>query len=339
MGTSTPAPSGASFRLASVVVTYNRRAQLEVSLARLLAEPVDHVVVVDNGSTDGTRAWLEGLADHRLHLVLEDRNLGGAGGFEAGLRTAVATFDPDWIMVMDDDGYPESGAIAAFRDTDLAGWDAVAAAVRLPDGRICEMNRPAVNPFWNRQAFLRTLFGAGRKGFHLADPTYETDEVSTVDTASFVGLFLSRAAIQRAGYPDGRLFIYGDDVLYTLGLSRSGGRIGFFPKIRFTHDCSTFEDGERQFRPIWKTYYHYRNLLFVYRTAAGWLFWPALFLILPKWALKGRYYGCARSAYYRHLWRAVRDGLTGMNHVVAPWSDPALHAEAPGDEQEQVRAE
>ncbi|WP_374328265.1 glycosyltransferase, partial [Paracoccus pantotrophus] len=52
--------------IAAVVVTFNRLAHLEKTLARLLAEPLDHVVVVENGSTDGTREWLAGQGDPRL---------------------------------------------------------------------------------------------------------------------------------------------------------------------------------------------------------------------------------------------------------------------------------
>ena len=56
--------------------------------------------------------------------------------------------------------------------------------------------------------------------------------------SSFVGLFLSRQAIARAGYPEGGLFIYGDDLIYTLHLSKAGGKIGFLPWLRFEHDLS-----------------------------------------------------------------------------------------------------
>lgn len=301
-----------ALRLAAVIVTFNRKDKLATTLARVLEEPVDHVIVIDNGSQDGTRAWLTSLNDPRLHVELAPRNLGGAGGFAHGLRLAAEIYDPDWIVVMDDDARPEPGALAAFRAADLAPWDAVAAAVRYPDGRICEMNRPWVNPFWHRTVFFRTLWGGGRAAFHLDDDDYaETAGPQPIDGGSFVGLFLARAAIDRAGYPDARLFIYGDDVLYTLGLTEAGGRIGFLPALRFEHDCATITEG-RQIVANWKVYYHYRNLLFVYRKAAGWLFWPALLLILPKWALKARTHtGADRKVYFRYLRQAVVDGILG----------------------------
>jgi GT2 family glycosyltransferase len=294
----------------AVVVTFNRLAQIKTTLARLLEGSCDHVVVVDNGSDDGTRDWLAGQGDARLELILADKNLGGAGGFEVGMRAAVDRFDPDWLVVMDDDARPNSGTLAAFLARDHQGVDAVAAAVRYPDGRICEMNRPSFNPFRHRQVFLRTLFGAGRRGFHLADAAYQGGARS-VDAASFVGLFLSRKAVSALGYPDGRLFLYGDDVIYTLELTRRGFCLQFDPRIRFEHDCTTFKGTARIYRPLWKAYYTYRNGLILYRKASGWMFWPLLLVVVPKWIWNGRLYGANRRKYYRLLACAVVDGVRG----------------------------
>ncbi len=299
-----------SARLVAVVVTFNRLAQIKTTLGRLLEGPCDHVVVVDNGSSDGTRDWLQGCGDARLELILAPKNLGGAGGFEVGMRAAVDRFDPNWLVVMDDDARPQSGALKAFLARDIQGVDALAAAVRYPDGRICEMNRPSLNPFRHPRVFLRTLFGAGRQGFHLADAAYE-GQARSVDAASFVGLFLSRRAVNALGYPDGRLFLYGDDVIYTLELTRRGLSLQFDPRIRFEHDCSTFEGRVRVYKPLWKVYYTYRNGLILYHKAAGWLFWPLLLVVVPKWLWNGRLYGTNRRKYFGLLARAVIDGVRG----------------------------
>jgi GT2 family glycosyltransferase len=303
----------ASLRLAAVVVTYNRRDQIVATVTRLLEGPLDHLVVIDNGSDVGSRDWLAAQDDPRLTLILPETNLGGAGGFEAGLRAAVARHDPDWLLLVDDDARPEPGALAAFRAAvgagALAGWDGVAGAVRYPDGRICEMNRPVLNPFWHPRIFLRTFAGGGRAAFHLGEADFALAGPIPVDGASFVGLFLSRRALQMAGYPEGGLFLYAEDGLYTLGLTRAGGRIGFFPDLGFEHDCSTFAGAPGRFTPLWKAYYYHRNLLLLYRMAAGWLFWPSLAVVVPKWLLKAQHQGPDRGRYLRLLGLALSDGL------------------------------
>lgn len=305
-----PAPSAPS--IAALVVTHQRLAQLQVTVARLLAEPLDRVLVFDNGSTDGTGAWLAGLDDPRLQVITNAENLGGAGGFARGMRHLAEGMDPDWLVVMDDDGRPVPGAIARFRAAVAAGldWDAVGAAVLTPKGGVCEMNRPYRNPFWHGAEFLRTLTG-GRRGFHLTDAAYAEDAPPVaVDMSSFVGLFVSRAAIARAGYPDERLFIYGDDQLYTLQMRRKGLGIGFLPQIRFEHDTGSIQSGRLVLRPMWKVYYMYRNALIAYRVAAGPWFWPLLPVLAVKWRGHAGRYGADGPRYRRILRRAFRDGLT-----------------------------
>ena len=309
------ASKGGQGKLAAVVVTYNRLDQLKQTIARLLDSPqaeLSAIVVVDNASDDGSADWLAMQSDPRLDVLRNTANSGGAGGFEAGLRRAMTKHDPDWIVVMDDDGRPAPGALADFHSLDLIGWDAVAAAVYFPNGEICEMNRPSRNPFWHRRVFLQSVLRmGGRDAFHLAPADYTAGRPRRVDITSFVGLFLSRDAIARAGYPDGRLFVYGDDGIYTLGLSATGGRIAFEPRVAFEHDCSTFAGQRGRFRPLWKVYYYHRNLLLLYRAAAGWLFWPLLVVVIPKWLAKTRHHKGDRLLYLRLLAQALRDGLTG----------------------------
>lgn len=306
-----PARHCENLRIAAIVVTHNRREQLQVTLERLLAEPLDHVLVFDNASDDGTAQWLQGLADPRLQICRSDRNLGGAGGFARALEQVTRDVDPDWVVLMDDDGRPAPGSIASFRAMDCSNWDALGAAVVTPTGEICEMNRPYRNPFWRLPEFLRTMSGQGRRGFHLGDAAYRPDAPRIeVDMSSFVGLFLSRKAWQRAGLPDGRLFIYGDDQLYTLTMRRQGLRIGFAPEIRFEHDTQA-RQGERGvvLRPLWKVYYMYRNALIAYRVAAGPWFWPLVPLLVVKWRRKARDYGADAPEFRRLLRLALRDGL------------------------------
>jgi GT2 family glycosyltransferase len=320
-------------RLVAVVVTHDRLTQLRATLTRLLASPPDHLaalVVVDNASTDGTADYLAGLIDPRLDVLRLDTNTGGAGGFAAGIARARDRHDPDWTLVMDDDARPSPDALARFHALEHGDWDALAAAVFLPDGRIAPMNIPSCNPFADRRVFWRTLL-RGRRGFHLSPDAFAPDAPARrIDGASFVGLFLSRRAVALAGLPDPGLFLYGDDTLYTLTLSARGGRIGFVPALRFEHDCHSLGCGGH-IRPLWRLYYYHRNLLLVYRAAAGAFFWPALLLIVPKWLWSAARHPEGGRRALRLMARALRDGLlrrTGVTHTtVRHWADPITRSE------------
>lgn len=296
-------------KIVAVVVTLNRLGQIRRTIAALLASPINQIVVVDNGSDDGTRDWLLALDEPRITVEFASSNLGGAGGFARGIETAQSQFDPDWMLLMDDDARPADGAIEAFRRLDLAGWDAIASAVYYPGGAICEMNRPSRNPFWSLRAFKGAIF-KGRKGFHVDDVAFQAGQITEIDVGSFVGYFVSREAVRRAGLPDGRLFIYGDDVLYSLSIRRAGARIGFASDVAFEHDCGTraTHDGKRV-QPLWKAYYLIRNKIIVYRNVAGPFFWLLLPGLLASWHLKAKNYGSDTDGFKRLRQAAIRDGL------------------------------
>ena len=308
-------------RVVAVVVTHRRLAQLRVTLPALLAsQPRDlsAVLVVDNASDDGTPEWLAAQSDPRLSVLRLDENRGGAGGFEAGMRAAIRDLSPDWIVVMDDDARPEPGAMAAFQALDLRGYDGFAAAVRHPNGALCEMNRPTFNPFWHKRILLRTLLGGGRGAFHLGAEDFATPGLRPIDGASFVGFFVRATTVQARGFPDPALFLYGDDAIYTMGLTKAGHRLGFDPSVRFEHDSSTYSAADPRIKPLWKVYYYHRNLLILYRIATGIFFVPVLCLYLPKWLLRLRHHKGERGRFLRLFGLALVDGLrrrTGRPHA------------------------
>ena len=108
-----------------VVPTYQRRASLERTLARLLAQdhPSFEVVVVDNGTTDGTAddlaTWAAGDDRVRVHRIEVNRGPGPARN--AGWRAARAPL----VAFTDDDTEPDDGWLQALTAPFAAGADVV----------------------------------------------------------------------------------------------------------------------------------------------------------------------------------------------------------------------
>src|SRR5438477_1187698 len=95
-----------AFRLSVLVPVYNERHVVEASLRRVLALRDDlisslEVIVVDDGSSDGTREILERLSleDPRITLLMNERNLGKG----AALRRAIARSTGDICIIHDAD--------------------------------------------------------------------------------------------------------------------------------------------------------------------------------------------------------------------------------------------
>jgi GT2 family glycosyltransferase len=87
--------------IAVVVLTHNRRHLLEKCVSNVLAVTSDattEVVIWDNGSTDGTAAYLRTLRDERFRIVEHPRNIGQNAYAEAFKLT-----DASHLVELDDD--------------------------------------------------------------------------------------------------------------------------------------------------------------------------------------------------------------------------------------------
>ena len=71
-------------KYAALIVTYNRLEKLQLCWKATAALSFEHIVIVDNASSDGTEQWLAARDDPRLRVIRTERNL-GAGGFKKGL--------------------------------------------------------------------------------------------------------------------------------------------------------------------------------------------------------------------------------------------------------------
>jgi glycosyltransferase involved in cell wall biosynthesis len=86
--------------LSVVVPCYNEHATIVPLIKRVLESAwVAEVLVVDDGSTDGTRDLLIGVTDERVRVVLHDHNQGKG----AALRTGFALATADYVLVQDAD--------------------------------------------------------------------------------------------------------------------------------------------------------------------------------------------------------------------------------------------
>jgi GT2 family glycosyltransferase len=125
-------------RIAVVVATRDRCQELLRTLDRLAALPErPRVVVVDNGSTDGTASRVR-EAHPEVILLPQERNLGAA----ARTPGTIAAGTP-YVAFCDDDSWWEPGALAAAADLLDASPDValLAARVELEGGRlepVCE---------------------------------------------------------------------------------------------------------------------------------------------------------------------------------------------------------
>jgi rhamnopyranosyl-N-acetylglucosaminyl-diphospho-decaprenol beta-1,3/1,4-galactofuranosyltransferase len=263
-------------KIIALVVTHNRCALLQQSIAALQQQTVPiEIVVVNNGSTDQTADWLSTQAVQ----VVTQSNQGASGGFFTGIRTAYQQ-GADWIWAMDDDTIPSpmaleqlvhtAQAVAAASTTQAVGF--VVSRANWTDGNPHRMNVP-----------------------DFADQATQLDPMQSntglwqqVRAASFVSLLLSRQAVTTCGLPLREFFIWADDTEYTLRITRTG-LLGIYApnsivlhKTITNHSANIFEATPQE---ATKHFYGIRNKLYCRRLWKGpFSYWRNIFkhlLILP----------------------------------------------------------
>lgn len=243
-------------RVCAVVVTYNRKALLKESLAALYAQTrrLDEIIVVDNASTDGTD---DVMKEHptNVNYVRLSENTGGAGGFHEGMEIAFEN-GHDWIWVMDDDAFPEPDALECLTDCPARVQQnvyALCSAVIANDGSLSLLHR--------------RIFDAKKMREQAVEAARYGEDYFETDTASFVGLLISRRAIEEVGLPLKEFFIYFDDTEYSLRI-RKRGLVLTVPASRIIHgepDAKLWELSTRRQPFDWKRYYGTKNRIYTYR--------------------------------------------------------------------------
>jgi rhamnopyranosyl-N-acetylglucosaminyl-diphospho-decaprenol beta-1,3/1,4-galactofuranosyltransferase len=199
--------SEAAPTVCAIVVTYNRHDLLVECLDRLRSQSrrPDQVLVVDNASTDDTPAML--ASRDGVEVLTLEENLGSAGGFAEGIRTAHEQ-GYEWLWLLDDDTFTDETCLAAL----LAGVEraprepaVMSSVVRWRDESLHPMNRPWFR-IGRREEFAEAA-GAG---------------LALIRSATWVSTMIHRSAVDEHGLPPAHFFIWSDDPEYLGGILREG---------------------------------------------------------------------------------------------------------------------
>jgi N-acetylglucosaminyl-diphospho-decaprenol L-rhamnosyltransferase len=213
-----------------VIVTYNGLPWVEQALESVAGA---ETVVVDNGSTDGTVAFVrERFPDT---TVLEQENRGLAAGWNAGI---VAT-SGRYVLLLNSDAWLDPGslhALVAFADAhpDVA---VVGPRLRNPDGTLQRSVRgfPTLWRLATEYFFLRKLAPRSRllNAFYGNGFAHDTEH----DAEVLMGAvwLVRRAAIDEVGPADEQFFLFSEEVDWAYRFRKAGWRSVFYPGAGATH--------------------------------------------------------------------------------------------------------
>lgn len=248
-----------------VIVNYNGRQLLRACLRSLKPELSgrDDVLVVDNGSTDGSQTLLLRSYPWAKRIELE-RNTGFTGGNNAALRFVE---EYKYFILLNNDIEVEPGFLEALlAPFKLPGVGQVNAIILDAEGK-------RVDHAGGRWLFFPS--GTNIGAYRNADPQQLPDEVFDTTYASGAAVAVPTSLLQGHGlFPD--FFAYYEDVDLSWRLRRANYRIVVAPKSRVRHLGSATSGRNR---PLFE-WYAARNRIFLFRRNLAWWQKPVLLPLL-----------------------------------------------------------
>lgn len=241
-----------------IVVTYNRLSDLKLCYEALQRQTMKRfdILVVNNGSTDGTSEFLNEKS--KEIIVINQENLGGAGGFYAGMKYGLE-HNYKWLWLMDDDGIPEEHQLE-----------------RLYSQREVSMYLNAL--VLNKDNHEEFAFQPDDKRITLEKICQNNP--SNILIHPFNGTFFNIEMVKQIGLIKKEMFIWGDEKEYTFRAMAHGiapvtitNAIHYHPKekgikqyaIPFIHYRKTII----LIKPSKLSHYYYRNLGYIDKTYRG----------------------------------------------------------------------
>jgi GT2 family glycosyltransferase len=268
--------SSSSLPLASVVIpNWNGALHLPICLGALRAQTYPHVevILVDNGSTDGSQALVE---EHypEVHWLGLERNLGLTGGNNAGFRAARGQF-----------------LISLNNDTEVDPRFVEALVTALLDHPEAGMAAAKMMLFDRRDIIHSAGDGYGVDGIPFNRGVWQQDRGQFDEPGWIFGgcggaVAYRRAMLDTTGLFDESFFMYCEDVDLNWRAQLAGWRCWYCPEAAVYHKLSATGGG-----PI-ASYYTGRNTL---------------------WVIAKNYPGALLRKYWRHVlraqWQVSRDAL------------------------------
>ena len=314
---------------AVVILNWNGLNHLQTYLPSVLTHtPLwADLLVVDNGSTDGSLEWVNEMHGDRVRTL----SLGENFGFAEGYNRALAEMDADFFVLLNSDvrlDGPWLHPILTIMNRE--GWDVASPrVVQDVDPSRCE-HAGAAGGWMDSDGYP---FCLGR----LFQVVEEVDDWHRKDRevfwASGACFFIRREAWVHAGGFDGSLFAHMEEIDLCWRLKNMGKRVGCAGTVEVRH----LGGGTLQTTSPFKTYLNFRNnLVVMLKNRKG--FWPGFIfrrmtldgLAAWKMLLSGEFrqflaVGRAHGAFYLRLGsalqqrRALSKQRTAEGNLVGWW--------------------
>lgn len=217
-----------------VILNWNQKADTLECLdsVKRMTYPSFSVVLVDNGSSDGSPDAIEHWSDGKIPVTLirNEKNLGFVGGSNQGMRLALAT-GTDYVFLLNNDTVVDPDVLAILVQAAERSGDIGMVGPKIYQygkGKLLDSaGTRAIT--WLAQGFL---MGHGEEDHGQYD--YPIDLPYVTGTA----LLVKRTVLERVGLMDEDYFCYFDDFDWGMKVREAGYRLLMEPKAVVHHKGS-----------------------------------------------------------------------------------------------------
>jgi GT2 family glycosyltransferase len=252
--------------LYAIVVNWNLQQDTVICLESLIAAgvPVERIIVVDNGSTDGSVGVLRERFGASLPLIESRENLGFARGNNLGLGYAL-DHGAHWILLVNNDTH-----VAPTFLSELT-W-AVESGEQFAIYSPLILYHDSPNRIWylgdRLVPGLLFTYSLSRNQNDCA----EWPALLPVDFVTGCGMLIRRQVFEKVGLFDPQLFMYAEDVDFCWRARQAGFRLAAAPRAKMWHKVATSSNRDR---PM-SRYLRMRNQNRFYRVYARGLQLPVM---------------------------------------------------------------
>lgn len=237
--------------ICAVVLNWNRKEETVECLESLgnvdLPKGYDlQMVVVDNGSTDGSREVFRRLSSEikNFHFVETGKNLGYAGGNNFGIKYCLEKVKCDSLLIINNDIVPDRGfLLPLIEEVEQDGVGIVCPKVYFAKGFEFHKAR------YKKSELGRVIWYAGgvmdwnnvfavHIGLDEVDSS-KFDKKSESEFATGSCMLVKRQVFERVGVFDENYFLYWEDIDFSIRVKRVGFKIIYQPNARVWHKVSS----------------------------------------------------------------------------------------------------
>jgi GT2 family glycosyltransferase len=283
--------------------SYEHTANCIESLSAVRPANFD-ILVVDNGSTDGSGTALQNKFNHIIYLP-NATNEGFAGGNNRGFAYAIE-HDYAYSLMLNNDVFVEPN----FLDLLVNYLEANPAVGAIQPKIFFNSNRQKV---WNGGSYFLSWLGwtYSKNYMRAAGPTQS--KFAQVDWITGCALLVRTSIVKQIGALNDHFFIYYEDVDFSFRIRAAGYKLMFHPDSVIYHIAGMANKakvkGKEGYANPYVHYLNFRNHIWVLRAYTKWYQWPTTFITLIAYSLAIMLYFVAR-----WRWTKLAMMLKGILH-------------------------